>query len=93
MHLHGTGERLGIYLLAFAGRIMMSRSFKTGDAVVWDSSQGEVLGRVVKKLTSRTRIKTHFVAATPEKPEYLVRSSQTGALAAHRPEAVRPRRR
>ena len=34
-------------------------------------------------------IKTHQVAASPEKTEYLVESGKTGARAAHRPPALR----
>ena len=58
---------------------------KTGDHVTWDSSQGEVKGKVVKKLTSPTKIKSHKVAASKDNPEYLVESDKTGALAAHKP--------
>ena len=58
---------------------------KTGDHVTWDSAQGEVKGKVVKKLTSPTKIKSHNVAASKDNPEYLVESDKTGARAAHKP--------
>jgi hypothetical protein len=35
----------------------MTKTFKPGDKVVWDTSQGETRGRVVNKQTSPTRIK------------------------------------
>ena len=34
-------------------------------------------------------IKGHHVAASPENPEYLVRSDRTGQVAAHKREALR----
>ncbi|MCW3062010.1 MAG: hypothetical protein JWQ02_3831 [Capsulimonas sp.] len=65
------------------------KTLHKGNKVVWDSSQGEVHGKVEKKLTASTKIKTHKVAASPEDPEYLVKSDKTGAEAAHKPEELR----
>lgn len=67
----------------------MADSLKPGDRVEWDSSQGEVTGKVKKKLVKPTEIKGHHVAASPENPEYLVESEKTGAQAAHKPEALK----
>ena len=67
----------------------MATSLKKGDAVRWDSSQGEVRGKVEKKLTKETRIKGHVAKASPEEPQYLVKSDKTGAVAAHRPEELK----
>ncbi|GAC1308429.1 MAG: hypothetical protein NVS2B3_13520 [Vulcanimicrobiaceae bacterium] len=61
------------------------RAFRPGDDVTWTSSQGTIEGTVEKKLTQPTEIKGHHVAASPENPEYLVKSAKTGALAAHKP--------
>ena len=69
----------------------MTEEFKAGDKVEWDSSQGVVKGEVVRKQTSETHIKSHKVAASPDNPEYIVRSDKTGALAAHRPGELRRR--
>jgi hypothetical protein len=62
-----------------------------GDKVSWKSSQGEVKGKVVRKLTEPSKIKGHVVAASEENPEYLVRSEKTGAVAAHKPDALKKR--
>jgi hypothetical protein len=62
-----------------------------GDAVSWNSSQGTVHGRVVKKLTSPREIRGHHVAASPENPEFLVKSDATGAEAAHKAESLHAR--
>jgi hypothetical protein len=60
-----------------------------GEHVAWNSSQGEVKGVVERKLTSETHIKGHKVAASPDNPEFLVKSDKTGAEAAHKPEALK----
>ena len=65
----------------------MTKSFKAGDKVGWDSSGGHSTGKVVKKLTSPMTIKGHKVAASKDNPEYLVETGE-GKQAAHKPEAL-----
>ena len=60
-------------------------TFKKGDAVTWDASQGEIHGTVVKKLNAPMKIKGHAVQASKDNHEYLVKSDKTGAEAAHKP--------
>jgi hypothetical protein len=67
----------------------MTQTFKAGDKVEWQASQGTVRGTVKKKLTAPTDIKGHHVAASPDNPEYLVVSDETGAEAAHKPSALK----
>jgi hypothetical protein len=67
----------------------MTDEFKQGDKVEWQSSQGKVKGTVEKKLTQPIEIKGHHVAASPDHPEYLVKSDKTGAEAAHKPESLK----
>jgi len=66
-----------------------AEEFESGDHVAWNTPQGETTGVVKKRLTERTRIEGHDVAASPENPEYLVVSDKSGAEAAHRPDALR----
>ncbi len=68
---------------------MTEKTFKAGETVKWDHSQGTTTGKVVRKLTRPTKIKDHKVAASPDHPEYLVESGKTGARAAHRPSELR----
>ncbi len=68
---------------------MTDKTFKAGDKVRWDHSQGATTGKVVRKLTRPMKIKDHKVAASPDHPEYLVESDRTGARAAHRPSELR----
>ena len=67
----------------------VSRELKIGDTVDWDSSGGHSAGKVIKKVTSPTRIKTHKVAASPENPEFIVKSNKTGKIAAHKSSALK----
>ena len=69
----------------------MSKDLKAGDKVSWKSAGGKAEGKVVKKLTSRTRIKGHQVAASSDDPQYLVESEKSGGRAAHKPEALKKR--
>ncbi len=67
----------------------MSQRFNKGDYVAWESSQGTVTGRILKRLTEPMEIEGHHVAASAENPEYLVQSEKTKKRAAHKPEALR----
>ena len=69
---------------------MATKEFKAGDKVSWNSSQGKVTGSVKRKLTEPIDIKTHHVAASPDNPEFLVKSTSSGQLAAHKPAALKP---
>ena len=69
----------------------MSKTLKPGDQVVWETPQGKTTGTVKKKLTSKTKIKTHTVAASKENPQYLVESKKSGARAAHKASALKKR--
>ena len=64
-------------------------TFAKGDRVAWNTSQGETHGVVERKLTARTSIEGHEVAASRREPQYLVRSEKTGKAAAHKPSALR----
>lgn len=64
---------------------------KKGDKVEWESSGGHSVGKVVKKVTAPTKIKGHKVAASPDNPEYIVKSDK-GGEAAHKPDALKKAR-
>ena len=65
----------------------MAKSLKAGDKVSWKSHGGTAHGKVVRKLTSATRIKGHSVAASKDNPEYLVETDE-GKKAAHKAAAL-----
>jgi hypothetical protein len=64
---------------------MARKQLEAGDKVEWESSGGHSVGKVVKKVTSPTKIKGHKVAASEDNPEYIVRSDKSGGVAAHKP--------
>jgi hypothetical protein len=66
----------------------MTKALKAGDKVSWSSHGGEAHGKVVKKLTSPMKIKSHKVAASKDNPEYLVETDE-GKQAAHKPDALK----
>lgn len=63
-------------------------SLQTGDKVEWNTAQGKTTGIIQKKLTEPTQIKDYDVKASDRAPKYLVKSEQTGAKAAHKPDAL-----
>jgi len=67
----------------------MAKSVKVGDKVTWSSSGGGSTGEVVKKQTKPTSIKGHKVAASPEDPQYIVKSEKSGKTAAHKPSSLK----
>lgn len=69
----------------------MTKSFKRGDKVAWDTSQGQTHGKVVKKQTTETYIKGHKVAASEDAPQFIVESDKSGEKAAHKAETLKKR--
>ncbi len=61
---------------------------KKGDEVEWSSHGGTAHGKVEKKQTSDTKIKSHTVRASKEEPQYIVKSDK-GGEAAHKREALK----
>lgn len=66
----------------------MAKELKVGDKVEWDSAGGHSKGKVVKKLTATAKVKGHVAKATPEDPQYKVKS-ESGGEAIHKPEALK----
>jgi hypothetical protein len=65
------------------------KSLKKGDKVSWRSHGENVRGTVQQKITGRTEAAGRTVAASPEEPQYKVKSEKTGREAVHRPESLR----
>jgi hypothetical protein len=68
-----------------------TNTFKQGDKVSWNTSQGKTHGKVVKKLTADTHVKGTKITASESDPRYLVESDKTGEEAAHKPDALERR--
>ena len=69
----------------------MTQSFRKGDQVEWDSHGGTAVGKVERRITSRTEAGGRTVDASEDEPQYLVRSDKSGGTAVHKPGALRQR--
>lgn len=62
---------------------------KKGDKVTWSSHGSQAEGEVEKKITERTEAAGRTVDASPEEPQYQVRSEKSGRSAVHKPSALK----
>ncbi|MGN2639997.1 DUF2945 domain-containing protein [Nocardia takedensis] len=67
----------------------MSKQFRKGDKVEWDSHRGTAEGEVEEKITSDTEAAGRTVRASKDEPQYRVRSEKSGRDAVHKPSALR----
>jgi hypothetical protein len=67
----------------------MKHEFKAGDHVTWNSEAGRVQGTIKKKIVSATKFKTYTVRASPEEPQYLIKSDKTDHMAMHKGVALK----
>ncbi len=67
----------------------MTKQFKKGDRVEWDSSGGSTRGVIKEIITEPTEFKNHHFKASKDKPEYLVESEKSGKEAIHKAEELR----
>ena len=63
-------------------------SFKPGDHVSWDSEAGRVSGHIIKVHVQDFDYKGHRHHASPDRPQYEIRSDKTDHIAAHYGEAL-----
>ena len=66
----------------------MAETFKRGDRVEWNFRGRTVVGRVRRRITARTEIGGHVVAASRDDPRYVVRSEKTGKETTRRAETL-----
>lgn len=60
-----------------------------GDEVAWNRHGSTTEGTVERKITRRTEAAGRTVDASPEDPQYEVRSDRSGRSAVHKPSALR----
>jgi len=71
----------------------MTKRFKVGDHVTWNSEAGRVRGRIVRVHTRDVDYKGHVHHASPESPQYEIQSDKTDHVALHKGSALRRLRR
>jgi hypothetical protein len=62
----------------------MTRAFKVGDRVSWNSEAGRVSGTIIRVHTKDADYKGHTHHATPQAPQYEIKSSKTEHIAMHK---------
>jgi Hypervirulence associated proteins TUDOR domain len=67
----------------------MSKTFKRGDHVEWNSEAGRVRGVIVKKVVSNVKFKGYIHHATKEEPQYFIESDKSDHVAIHKGAALR----
>jgi hypothetical protein len=67
----------------------MTRNFKAGDHVEWNSEAGRVRGTIKKRITSEITFKGYTVHASKKEPQYLIKSDKTDHMAMHKGSALK----
>ena len=67
----------------------MAESFKVGDHVTWNSEAGWVSGRIIAVHTANVDYKGYTHHASPENPQYEIKSDKTDHIALHKGSALR----
>ena len=67
----------------------MTKTFKRGDHVEWNSEAGRVRGVILKKIVSDVRIKGYVHHASKQEPQYFIKSDKTDHVAIHKGEALK----
>jgi Hypervirulence associated proteins TUDOR domain len=67
----------------------MTENLRKGDKVRWNSHGSEAVGEVEEKITEDTEAAGRKVRASPDDPQYLVKSDKSGGEAVHKPAALR----
>ena len=68
----------------------MSKQFKVGDHVRWNSEAGRVSGVIIRRITSDTKFKGYTHHASRNEPQYMIKSDKTDHIAIHKGIALRP---
>ncbi|OYN96832.1 hypothetical protein CGZ96_11060 [Enemella evansiae] len=62
----------------------MAERYEVGDHVGWNSEAGQVSGRIIRVHTADFDYKGHTHRASPDDPQYEIRSDKTDHIAAHK---------
>ena len=66
----------------------MAQEFEKGDHVSWKSHGGTAEGTVQREITEDTEAAGRTVRASPDDPQYEVKSEKSGGTAVHKPSAL-----
>jgi DUF2945 family protein len=68
---------------------MQKNRFRIGDRVSWNSEAGRVTGKIVRIVRAEIEFKGRTVHATPDDPQYELKSEKTEHVAMHKGSALR----
>jgi len=66
----------------------VAKTFEIGDHVSWNSEAGRVRGRIIKVHTQDVNYKGYVHHASPEDPQYEIKSDKTDHVALHKGRAL-----
>ena len=66
----------------------MPQAFNIGDHVGWNSEAGEVSGRIIRVHTTDVSWKGYIHHASPDAPQYEIKSDKTDHIALHKGAAL-----
>jgi hypothetical protein len=67
----------------------MPKTFKVGDHVSWNSEAGRVRGKITKVHRRNINYKGHIHHASPDEPQYEIKSDKTDHVALHKAAVLR----
>jgi hypothetical protein len=67
----------------------MVKTFKVGDHVSWNSEAGRVRGKIIKVHRRDVNNKGYVHHATPDEPQYEIKSDKTDHVALHKAKVLR----
>ena len=67
----------------------MATRFEIGDRVRWNSEAGHVSGRIIKIHTRNVNYKGYVHHASPDEPQYEIKSDTTDHVALHKGSALK----
>ena len=67
---------------------MAANRFKRGDHVSWNSEAGRVRGKITRVVVSPIEFKGYTVHASPDVPQYEIKSDTTDHIAVHKGSAL-----
>ena len=67
----------------------MTKTFKVGDHVTWNSEAGRVSGKIIKVHTRNIDYKGYIHHASKEDPQYEIKSDKTDHIAMHKGAALK----
>ena len=67
----------------------MVKTFKVGEHVSWNSEAGRVRGKIIKVHRRDVNYKGYVHHATPDEPQYEIKSNKTDHVALHKAKVLR----